>query len=104
MEVLEFIGEYTLDDIKTNYRLVLHEYIFLSIRESYKNTSINEVKFVVIRINNKEYILKLARENFTLALAYAINDFETLEEYGKCQTWYELMIEILSSEKEDVEI
>ena len=94
MTSLKFTGEVSLEEIYAQNKSIIYDSLFKSIKKSYKNETVQEIEVIKISINEIEYSIKLGRDRFIPSLESIISFYEETEEYEKCQTCLNMILEL----------
>lgn len=85
MPSLRFNGDITLDEVFYHHKTLVYDAVVKAIETHFMEKDRDEVEILSISINGVEHVVNLSRSKFVDGLYNAINFYEELEEYEKCQ-------------------
>jgi hypothetical protein len=85
MPSLRFNGNVSLEEIFSQHKTLIYESVVKAIEENYHDPNIYEVEVLSIHLNGVDHAVNLSRSKFINGLYNAIEFYEKLEEYEKCQ-------------------
>lgn len=94
MPSLRFNGDVSLEEIFSQHKTLIYESVVKAIEENYRDPNLKEVEVLSIHLNGIDHAVNLSRSKFIDGLHNAIDFYEKLEEYEKCQHCLDIINEM----------